>query len=141
MAPKSLSFLAIFAMVAAANVFGAAAAFGGRKSLSPVEAPASAPASEEAFVVLDVRDAGVVEIAKFAVEEYNKENKSNLILEGIFTAAFTHTSEGIDYGFVITVNDGSGSQPYNANVLVNNGDKELIALWKKVGDSSDDDDN
>lgn len=137
MATKSLSFLSIFAMVAAANFFGGATAFGGRKSLAPVEAPAQAPSADEAFVVLDSRDGNVVEIAKFAVEEYNKQNKNHLIFEGIFTAAFTHTSKGIDYGLVISANDGSGSQAYNANVVDINGVKELVALWKKVGDEDD----
>lgn len=138
MATKSLSFLAIFAMVAAANIFGGAAA---RKTLAPVEAPAPAPAAatDEAFVVLDARDGNVVEIAKFAVEEHNKQGKSKLIFEGVFTAAFTHSSRGVDYGLVIAANDGSQSQAYNANVVVNNGVKELVALWKKVGDDNEDD--
>lgn len=101
-------------------------------------APASAPvADEEAFVILNEKDGEVVEIAKFAVEEYNKQNKSSLKFESVFAAAYTLTSEGVHYGLIIISNDGTGSLPYNANVLLNNGAKKLLSLWKR-GENTDD---
>lgn len=131
MATKSLiSFIAIIALLAAANFVGCAAAFGGRKTLT-VEAPAPAPvADEEAFVALDPKDGEVAEIAKFAVAEYNNQNKDSLKFESVFSAAYTYTSKGVNYGLIIIANEGTGSHFYNANVLLNNAAKKLVALWK-----------
>lgn len=130
MAIKSHSFLLIFTFLVASTFVGVSTALGGRKAL-PVEAIAPAPdADDEAFVTLNTKDPKVVELAKFAVDEYNKEHKAELNFSRVFEAAYTYNSKGVNYGLVIAATDETGLNGYDANVLVNKDAKKLVAFWK-----------
>lgn len=136
MALNSLSPLMIFSLlIAAASLFGSSSAFGGRKALSPGPAAEDDPAAEApspipddlGFTPLNSKDPKVMELAKFAVEEYNKSNKANLVLYSVMEAIATDKDGGIEYGFVVATTKDNELTSYHFDVFVSNNVKKLTA--------------
>ncbi|KAG8385834.1 hypothetical protein BUALT_Bualt03G0086400 [Buddleja alternifolia] len=134
---KSQSFLSIFAFLVSSAPFGVSTAYGGRKTLAadvkargPISAPTSAPDCDEGFVALNPKDLKVVELAKFVIDEYNREQNTSLCFTKVIEAAYTNIARGLSYGLVIAVTDQTALYSYDANVLVNQDSKTLVAIKK-----------
>ncbi|CAK8530906.1 unnamed protein product [Lathyrus sativus] len=67
---------------------------------------------------INVNDPHVIDIAKFAVNEHNKESKTTkLKFEKILNGVPKTTSAGTIYRFTLSATDGSASNQYGAVVL------------------------
>lgn len=132
MTTKSLSPLMISAFLLAASLFGVSTAFDGRKALAPApDVTALAPGSDDlGFVVLNTKDPKVIALAKFAVDEYNKEKKANLVFNAVLEAISSTNGagpQGTSYGLVVAATTTSNDKQLNAYsvkvVVDKNGDK------------------
>ncbi|KAJ7946382.1 Cysteine proteinase inhibitor [Quillaja saponaria] len=63
----------------------------------------------------DLEDPHVVEIAKYAVTEYDKESNATLKFESVIKGE-TQVVAGINYRLVLAANDGSATKNYRALV-------------------------
>ncbi|XP_050903250.1 putative cysteine proteinase inhibitor 7 [Lathyrus oleraceus] len=76
--------------------------------------------SSNGVTPIDVNDPHAIDIAKFAVNEYNKESKTTkLSFEKILNGVPKTTSTGTIYRFTLSASDGSTSNEYGAIVLEN----------------------
>lgn len=69
--------------------------------------------------ITDTKDPQVVEIGKFAVNEYNKQAKTNLVFKRVKKGA-TQVVAGTNYRLVISANDGGRSN-----------NRYLAVVWEK----------
>ncbi|CAI9756661.1 unnamed protein product [Fraxinus pennsylvanica] len=117
MAVNSRSLLLVLTLlVAVSTLFEVSIALGGRKAKDP----------DTKFKPLDPKDPKVVEVAEYAINEYNKEAKTNLKFDHVFQAA----SQGTTYNLIIEASNGSVLDKYDAVVLLN-GDAKTLAAFKK----------
>ncbi|KAB2026017.1 hypothetical protein ERO13_D06G160700v2 [Gossypium hirsutum] len=65
--------------------------------------------------IKDIKDPHVMEIAKFAVDEYNKQSKVSLKLDEVVKGE-TQVVSGINYKLVLKAKDGSAVNTYEAVV-------------------------
>ncbi|KAI3456546.1 hypothetical protein Pfo_013209 [Paulownia fortunei] len=129
MALKSLSSLVLSAFLVASSLFGVSTAFGGRKALAPApDAVALPPDSDFGFVPLNTKDPKVIELAKFAIDEYNKEHNSKLVYTTVFEAISTKAAEGTNYGLVVAATANKEVNDYNVNVWVDKDAKKLVVF-------------
>ncbi|KAL1560020.1 hypothetical protein AAHA92_10289 [Salvia divinorum] len=116
---KYLSFIVIFSLLAAS---ASAATFGGRKAL----APSPAAAADLGFTHLDIKDPKVIQLANFAIDEFNKAQSTNI--------AFSSLSEAIQIGknfeLAIAAVDNKDSNEYFFNVSVDKGVKKVTSFVK-----------
>ncbi|KAL7088546.1 hypothetical protein ACP275_13G133700 [Erythranthe tilingii] len=135
MALKSVSFIMIASILLASSLFGVSTAFGGRKAMAPggvgVEVTASAPDSgiNLGFVPINTEDPKVVAIAKFAIEEYNKEHKANLVYSTVFEAISAEDAQGTrKYALVVAATDNKVLNDYSVSVVVAKGSEKVLAF-------------
>ncbi|CAA3017778.1 cysteine proteinase inhibitor 1-like [Olea europaea var. sylvestris] len=118
MAVNSGSLLLVLTLlVALSTLFDVSTALGGRK----------AKESDVGFKPLDPKDPKVVEVAKFAIDEYNKEAKTNLTFQLVLKAASKETT----YTLIIEASNGSILDKYDAVVSLNGNSKTLVAFKKQ----------
>ncbi|TYI23699.1 hypothetical protein ES332_A06G182800v1 [Gossypium tomentosum] len=65
--------------------------------------------------IKDIKDPHVMEIAEFAVDEYNKQSNSSLILQKVVKGE-TQVVAGINYRLVLKAKNGSMAKKYQAVV-------------------------
>ncbi|KAK4439435.1 hypothetical protein Salat_0278400 [Sesamum alatum] len=129
MALKSFTFLMISAFLMASSIFGVSAAFtGGRKALVAADAPALSPDADIGFVPLNTKDPVVIGLAKFALDEYNKNQNAKLVFTALFEAVSADTAQGTTYGLVIAATNNNQLNDYDAKVLVNKDGKKLVVF-------------
>jgi cystatin-C len=66
---------------------------------------------------VDINDPHVIEIANFAVTEYNKENSKNLKFEKVINGVSSTINDETSYRLTLAANDGSSSNNYGAVVI------------------------
>ncbi|KAG8385833.1 hypothetical protein BUALT_Bualt03G0086300 [Buddleja alternifolia] len=129
MALKSLSSILILTFLVASSLFGVSTAFGGRKTLAPAEAPGPEAGYDFGFVPLDRNDPKMIELAKFAIDEYNKEHNTKLVYTSLFEAISTESAQGTTYGLVVAATDNTGLNDYSVKVLVDKEDDKKIIVF------------
>ncbi|KAL2495541.1 cysteine proteinase inhibitor 1-like [Forsythia ovata] len=118
MAAISHSLLLVLTfLVAVSTLFEFSTALGGRK----------AKVSDTGFKPADPKDPKVVEVAVYAIDEHNKEAKTNLKFDHVLKAAFQVAQE-TTYSLVIVSSD---EYNYEAVVLLNGDSKKLISFRKQ----------
>lgn len=138
MALNSLSFLMIFALLVASSLCGASTAFGSRKALAPTPASASASAPgaidteplpiDLGFTPLFSKDPKVIELATFAVDEYNKANNKKLVFSFVLEAILTTNEEVTNYELAIGATDGKDLNSYLVRISVAKDVKKLTSF-------------
>ncbi|KAL2495578.1 cysteine proteinase inhibitor 1-like [Forsythia ovata] len=122
MAAISHSLLLVLTfLVAVSTLFEVSTALGGRK----------AEVSDTGFKPADPKDPKVVEVAEYAIDEHNKEAKTNLKFDHVLKAAFQVVQE-TTYSLIVAANDGTTLDNYNVVVLLNGDSKKLVAFKKTV---------
>jgi cystatin-C len=66
---------------------------------------------------VDINDPHVIEIANFAVTEYNKENTKNLKFEKVINGVSSTINDETSYRLTLQASDGSSSNNYGAVVI------------------------
>ena len=85
----------------------------------------------DAFRALDPNDPLVVTIAKFAVEENNKQKKENIQFATVLKAASQQIGAKTEYGLLIKADENGTSNTYVAVVLDSkNSGRELVGFTK-----------
>ncbi|KAL2495545.1 cysteine proteinase inhibitor 1-like [Forsythia ovata] len=106
-------------LVAVSTRFEISTALGWRK----------AEVSGNDFSPADPKDPKVVELAEFAINEQNKEFKTNLKFDHVSNAAF-QVVQKTNYFLIIVARDGSNLGTYGAEVLLNGDSKKLVSFSK-----------
>ncbi|KAL2495540.1 cysteine proteinase inhibitor 1-like [Forsythia ovata] len=121
MASISHSLLLVLTfLVAVSTLFEIPTALGWRK----------AEVSGNDLTPADPKDPKVVELAKFAINEQNKEFKTNLKFDHVSKAATFQVVQKTTYVLIIFARDGSILGTYDAQVLLNGNSKKLVAFSK-----------
>ncbi|KAL7130412.1 hypothetical protein ABFS83_13G132300 [Erythranthe nasuta] len=132
MALKSLSFIMIASFLLASSFFGVSTAFGGRKAMAPGgEVTANPPefGINLGFVPINPEDPKVVAIAKFAIEEYNKERNANLVYATVYEALYAEDAQGTrKYALVVAATDNKVLNDYSVSVVVAKGSQKVVAF-------------
>ncbi|KAK6149670.1 hypothetical protein DH2020_017195 [Rehmannia glutinosa] len=124
MALKSLSFLMI---LVASSLFSVSTAFDGRKALAPDAADSPSPSVDWGFVPLNTKDPKVIELAQFAIDQYNKEHNSKLVYTALFEAIAVSIPQGTKYGLIVAATSPNNElNDYTVNVLVDTNNKKLV---------------
>lgn len=141
---KSPSFLLISAFMATSALLGVSASLSGWETpaldtvpdaISPglqidegpvVGAPAASLPPGLAF--LDKNDPTAIELAKFAIDEHNKEAKDEIKFAGILETIYTNLEGGKSYSLVIEATNNTGFNAYDVKILVERGNKKLVAF-------------
>ncbi|WOL17621.1 hypothetical protein Cni_G26414 [Canna indica] len=102
------------------------------KADPPSAAPRKAKIAGGWATVQDLKDPHILEIAKFAVSEYNQRNKTNLTLSQL-VAAQKQVVDGTKYRLKLQVKDNSGGSPATCAAVVlekpwQNDYKELVSF-------------
>ncbi|KAL3627348.1 hypothetical protein CASFOL_028711 [Castilleja foliolosa] len=125
MSTNSLSVLMVFALVAVMSLSGVSTAtFGGGRALLGQDAIA-------AHGGLDPKDPALLDLAKFAVDEYNKETHVIYLLHHVSKASYKKTQQGTLYVLLLIVDDMSDLNTYRAEISVQGPEKKLI-LFRKI---------
>ncbi|GER52874.1 cysteine proteinase inhibitor [Striga asiatica] len=82
------------------------------------------------FTRLDTKLPTIIVLAKFAVDQYNKENKSNLVYSTLFGAIAFTKAQGTKYELVIFAANNGDLRDYNAGLWFDGNEKRLI-LFKE----------
>ncbi|KAL2475729.1 cysteine proteinase inhibitor 1-like [Abeliophyllum distichum] len=120
MATISHSLLLVLTfLVAVSTLLEISTALGGRK----------AEVLDTDFRPADPKDPKVVEVAEYAINEQNKEFKTNLKFDHVWKAAY-QVVQKTTYALIIFARDGSTLGKYDAEVLLNGNSKKLVAFSK-----------
>lgn len=121
----------IFALlVTTFALFGESVAFGGRKALAPTSATVGLPLipTDLGFTPLSSKDPKVIQLAKYAIDEYNKAHNAELVFYAVLEATFTTNEEGTNYGLFVAATNGTKLSTYHMDVFVNQDVKKLISF-------------
>lgn len=127
-------------LVAAFALLGESATLGGRKALAPspdsldlapspnsLDLPPLDPI-DLGFTPLNTKDPKVIQLANFAIDEYNKAHNAKIVLYAVFEAISTTDKEGTNYGLYVAATNGADLGTYHMNVSVANNVKKLISF-------------
>ncbi|KAL9146778.1 hypothetical protein ABFS82_13G133100 [Erythranthe guttata] len=134
MALKSVSFIMIASFLLASSLFGVSTAFGGRKAMAPGgggEVTANPPdfGINLGFLPINPEDPKVVAIAKFAIEENNKEHNANLVYTTVYEALYAEDAQGTrKYALVVAATDDKVLNDYSVSVVVAKGSQKVVAF-------------
>ncbi|KAL8032969.1 hypothetical protein ABFX02_13G132400 [Erythranthe guttata] len=136
MALKSVSFIMIASFLLASSLFGVSTAFGRRKAMAPGggggEVTANPPdfGINLGFVPINPEDPKVVAIAKFSIEEYNKEHNANLVYSTVYEALYAEDAQGTrKYALVVAATtDNKVLNDYSVSVVVAKGSQKVVAF-------------
>ncbi|KAH6810056.1 hypothetical protein C2S51_027839 [Perilla frutescens var. frutescens] len=126
---NSLSFLVILSLL----VGSSSAAFSGRKALAPGPDAAAPPLPDDfGFTPLDSKDPKVVDLARFAIDEHNKESNGALVFNAVLEAIIPSTATangGTNFQLVILATNGNDLNTYFSDVLVAQNDVKKLTSF------------
>lgn len=124
----------IFALLVASSLCGVSTAFGSRKALAPTPGPAPGAIGmpplpiDLGFTPLSSKDPKVIELATFAVDEYNKANNNKLVFSFVLEAIFTTNEEETNYELAIGATNDKDLHSYFVNISVAKDVKKLTSF-------------